>query len=148
VKVDLATQLDCPADTAWDKIQTSALFLHVIWPLARVVAVEPKQFPPCWREGATLRCRSYIFGVIPIGVRTLTFVRIDQDKREIVTRESDSLVRRWDHVFSITPLGPRRSLHRDTIDIDAGALTFLVWAWASWFYRHRQRRWRALARTL
>jgi hypothetical protein len=24
----------------------------------------------------------------------------------------------------------------------------LVWAWADWFYRHRQRRWRALAKCL
>jgi hypothetical protein len=48
----------------------------------------------------------------------------------------------------IKPLDDTRSICRDTIDIDAGNLTFVVGAWANWFYRHRQRRWRALAKTL
>jgi hypothetical protein len=50
--------------------------------------------------------------------------------------------------MSIKPLGQDRSIYSDVIDIDAGALTVLVWAWASWFYRHRQRRWRAFAKSL
>jgi hypothetical protein len=51
-------------------------------------------------------------------------------------------------VISIKPRDDSRSLYRDTIEIDAGILTFVVWAWANWLYRHRQRRWRALAKTL
>jgi hypothetical protein len=51
-------------------------------------------------------------------------------------------------LISVRPLDENRSIYRDVIDIDAGSLTVLVWAWASWFYRHRQRRWRALAKTL
>jgi hypothetical protein len=51
-------------------------------------------------------------------------------------------------VISIKPLDNSRSFYRDTVEIDAGILTFVVWAWANWLYRHRQRRWRALAKTL
>jgi hypothetical protein len=64
------------------------------------------------------------------------------------SREHDPVVTRWDHLVSIKALDESRSVYRDTINIDAGKITFLVWAWASWFYRHRQRRWRELARTL
>ena len=145
MKVDVATPLDCSADTAWNEVQKTSLLLHVIRPLARLTAADPSGFPPCWREGMTFRCRTYVFGFIPIGVRTLRFRRIDPMAREIVIRESDPLVRRWDHIISIVPVDALRSLYRDVIDLDAGVLTFVVWAWTSWFYRHRQRRWRALA---
>jgi hypothetical protein len=37
---------------------------------------------------------------------------------------------------------------RDEVDIAAGHMTPIVWAFAQVFYRHRQHRWRALARTL
>ncbi len=83
-----------------------------------------------------------------MGIHTLFFEKIDQTNYEIQSRERDPLVARWDHLVSIKPLDNSRSIYRDTIDIDAGTLTFVVWAWANWFYRHRQRRWRALAKSL
>jgi hypothetical protein len=89
-----------------------------------------------------------VFGVIPMGVHTVHFEKIDQVNYEIRSREHDPLVARWDHLISIKPLGGLQSTYRDTIDIDAGIFTFAVWAWANWFYRHRQRRWRALAKAL
>jgi hypothetical protein len=95
-----------------------------------------------------LGCKLFVFGIVPIGVHTLRFEKVDQEAHEILTHEHDRLVARWDHVVSVRPLGENRSIYRDIIDIDAGSLTVLVWAWASWFYRHRQRRWRALAKTL
>jgi hypothetical protein len=93
-------------------------------------------------------CRVYVFGFIPIGVRELYFENIDQIARRIVTRESDRLVRSWNHTIAISSLGTNQSVYRDVIYIDAGRLTFLVWVWTSWFYRHRQRRLRPLSRAL
>jgi hypothetical protein len=147
MQVDVSTELSCSAAKAWDEVQRSSLLLHVIWPLARVVPTGAS-FPERWSEGLTIRCKSYIFGIIPIGVRTLHFEKIDQKNYEIRTREHDPLVARWDHLVSIKPLDDTRSIYRDTIEIDAGSLTFLVRAWANSFYRHRQRRWRALAKSL
>jgi hypothetical protein len=147
MKVDVSTELSCSAVKAWDEVQKSSLLLHVIWPLARVVPTGAP-FPERWSEGLTVQCKSYVFGVIPIGVRTLNFEKIDHKNYEIQSREYDPLMPRWDHLVSIKPLDVTRSIYRDTIDIDAGSLTFLVWAWANWFYRHRQRRWRALAKSL
>ena len=95
-----------------------------------------------------MQCRLFVFWIIPMGVHTVIFEKIDQENYEIQSREHDPLVARWDHLISIKPLDDLRSLYRDTIDIDAGGLTFVVWAWANLFYRHRQRRWRALAKSL
>ena len=145
--VDVSTVLNCSAAKAWNEVQNSSLFLYVIWPMARVVPTGAP-FPERWSEGLTIQCKSLVFGVIPIGVRTLHIEKIDQKNYEIQSREHDPLIARWDHLVSIKPLDDSRSIYRDTIDIDAGSLTFVVWAWANWFYRHRQRRWRALAKTL
>jgi hypothetical protein len=147
MRVDVATVLDCPAAKAWHAVQNSSLLRHVIWPLARVVPVGAP-FPERWSEGLTVQCKSFVLGVIPIGVRTLHFETIDHQTYRIQTREHDRLIARWDHLISVKPLDDARSTYRDTIDIDAGNLTFVIGAWANWFYRHRQRRWRALAKTL
>lgn len=143
MKVDVSTRLDCPADAAWEEVQKSSLLLHVIRPLATVTPTEPQGFPVRWREGMTVQCRTHLCGFIPVGVRTVHFRKIDHAARQIFIRESDPLVRRWDHTIAIAPAGKARSIYRDVIDLDAGVLTFVVWAWTSWFYR--QRRWRALA---
>jgi hypothetical protein len=143
VKVDVSTELACSADQAWEAVRTSALFLHVIWPLATIA--QAAALPPRWTEGETIRCRPFILGFIPVGIRTLHFERIDDAGRTIETREHDALVRRWDHRISIEPRGNNRARYRDEIEIDAGLLTVVVWIWANVFYRHRQRRWRALA---
>jgi hypothetical protein len=145
--VDVSTILNCSAAKAWKEVQKSSLLRHVIWPLARIVPVGAP-FPERWSEGLTIQCKSFVFGVIPIGVRTLDFEKIDHKNYQIQTREHDPLIARWDHLISIKPLDDTRSIYRDTIDIDARNLTFVIGAWANWFYRHRQRRWRGLAKTL
>jgi ligand-binding SRPBCC domain-containing protein len=148
MKVDVSTVLSCPAEKVWAELQTVALLQRVAWPLARLTPVGNTCFPLRWVEGMTFRCRLYIFGFIPIGARTLHVERLDQNKREMQTREHDPLVRTWDHLISVAASGAEETLYRDQIEIDAGALTFVVWAWANWFYRHRQSRWRAIARSL
>ena len=60
----------------------------------------------------------------------LYFQRIDHVNFEILILENDPLVKSWKHAISIKPLGQDRSIYRDVIDIDAGRLTALVWAWA------------------
>lgn len=147
MRVDVSTVLECSADQAWGEVQTSALLLHVIWPWARITPVGG-DFPERWPEGKEIKCRSYLFGLIPMGVRTLLLERIDPVRRQIQSREHDPLIRRWDHLIAIEPRGEAQAFYRDTIEIDAGIFTLVVWAWANGFYRHRQRRWRALAKRL
>src|SRR6266851_3889814 len=73
--VDVSTALNCSAAKAWNEVQKSSLLLHVIRPLARVVAVGAP-FPERWSEGLTIQCKSFVFGVIPIGLRTLHIEKI------------------------------------------------------------------------
>ena len=95
-----------------------------------------------------MRCRSYLFGLVPLGTRDLVFERIDPAARRIQTRERDPLVRRWDHELRVRPADGGRTRYSDTVDLDAGWLTPAIWLLARLLYRHRHRRWRRVARRL
>ena len=84
----------------------------------------------------------------PLGYAKLKFERIDQNAGEMRTRESDQLCCRWDHCIRVKPLSNGQTGYSDTVEIDAGWLTPLVWLFARWFYRHRQRRWQKIAERL
>jgi hypothetical protein len=148
MKVHVQTELDCLPERVWNEVQKSALLLVVAHPIVRIEPVDEVDFPVCWAEGATIRCRSYLFGVVPLGVRTIFLERIDQAAREIQSRENDPLVRRWDHLITVAAADGGRTLYRDMVEIEAGLLTLPVWLFASGFYRHRQMRWRRLAKRL
>jgi len=148
MKAEIATVLDCPPEKVWEQLQTSALLQRVAWPLVRFAPVGGQALPERWAAGTTVELRVYILGFIPLGTHRLVFETLDPESRAIQTRESDALVRRWDHLISLKADRNGRTLYRDAIEIDAGVLTILVWAWAHGFYRHRQRRWRAIAKTL
>ncbi len=142
------TALNCPPAKVWAKVQTSALLLEVASPLVRILPVDAPAFPERWTEGTTIRCRSYLFGFIPLGTRTLRFDRVDAFSREIRTHETDPLVRTWNHCICVAQRDDGSTLYSDSIKIEAGPLTPLVWLFAQGFYRHRQRRWRRIARRL
>lgn len=147
MRVYVESVYDCPPDRAWAEVQRPSLLLEVARPLIRL---EPAgaPFPDCWQQGATVRFRSYMFGFIPTGTRTVFFEIVDPRQRQIQTREHDRLVRHWDHLISVRATDDGRTRYSDEIEISGGPFAFFVWAFAMWFYRHRQRRWRRVARRL
>ena len=134
MRVMVQSILPCCAELAWEEVQTSRLLLEVIRPLAAVHPMPGESFPAIWREDTQFRCRCYLLGFIPIGTRELVFERIDSAKMEIQSRESDPLIRHWDHLIAVESVDPDRCRYRDTIDIDAGLLTPFVWLFARIFY--------------
>jgi hypothetical protein len=148
MKVYVESVLPCAAEKVWDEVQRPSLLLEVIRPLVKLVPVDAPQFPERWVEGTTVRCKSYLFGIIPLGTRTIFLERIDSAVGEIQSRESDALIRRWDHLVRVRGTGDGRAQYSDEIALEAGLLTGFVWLFAQWFYRHRQRRWRRVANRL
>lgn len=148
MRVYVESVLDCPPEKVWAEVQRSGLLIEVARPLATFVAADDEGLPERWEHESTVHCRSYLFGFIPMGKRTLWFERVDQQAREIQTREHDPLIRRWDHLIRVRPADDGRTLYSDEIEIEAGWRTVFVWLFANWFYRHRQRRWKKVARRL
>ena len=146
--VHVQSVFDCPPDKVWAELQKSALHREIIRPLMRFRSLDVPDASECWTQGSTFHFRIYLLGVIPLGKHTIFIEHMDPVTREIQSREHSALIRRWDHLIRIRPTPDGRSLYSDEVEISAGLLTPLVWAFAHWFYRHRQRRWRRIARRL
>ena len=148
MRVFVESLLPCSADLAWAAVQTSALHAEVSAPLVAFRPVAGETLPERWRAGQSVRCRVYLFGLIPVGTQVILLERIDPAAREIQSRESARLIARWDHLIRIRPTSDGRCRYSDEIEIEAGWRTPLVWLFAQAFYRHRQWRWRRVAMRL
>lgn len=146
--VHVETVLPCPVEAAWAQVCRSDLLAEVAWPLVTFDAVDGPSLPSTWPPGETVRLKSKLFGLVPLGTRSLFFERIDSRQQELQTRENDRIVRRWDHLIALREDGAGGTRYSDTVILDAGWWTILVWLFAQCFYRYRQRRWLRVARRI
>jgi hypothetical protein len=146
--VELVTHLDCTPDEAFAQLQRSALLHHVAAPLIRFVP-RGELFPERWKPGE-YRTGMRLFGLIPLGWQAVVISHPEPagEVRFIRDNGYGPLIARWDHWIALGP-EPNGSGTRyiDHVSIDAGVFTPLVAWFARRFYAHRQRRWRALAKT-
>lgn len=140
MKVLVSSTFPCDADKAWALVNKSTTLIQIAKPMAKI---EPSRspFPEKWIQGKQNYCKSYLFGIIPVGERCIFFERIDPLKREIQTRERDPLVQKWDHLISIKPVDSSTCIYTDEVHVESGLLTVFIWLWATCFYKHRQARW-------
>jgi len=115
-------------------------------PLLHFEPLVPGELDSEWVVGKTYPLRLYIFGFLPAGEHRITLVAIDREANLIKSQESGALSPVWNHTIRFHPLGDGRLHYTDEIEIQAGLLTRVIWAFAHLFYRHRQRRWKKLLR--
>jgi ligand-binding SRPBCC domain-containing protein len=144
--VRVSTELDAPAEVVWAALKRKSCFLHVTRGLMGFPDAE--EWPKEWRQGDEARTRLHFFHLIPGWEHSLRVIRVDEDKRELVSNETGGPVERWNHMLKVKPISGTLSLYTDEIEIRAGSLTPLLWVFAHVFYRYRQMRWRELARVL
>jgi hypothetical protein len=151
MKVSLSTKIDLNAETVWAEVQTAPLLMHIAWPLVRFVPVGAESldsFKPGGRYQVTLR----LFGILPFGTQWIVTSVHEPEAGEWPKRLRDNgysaLINKWDHWITVAPDEKSGTRYSDEVEIAAGLMTPFVWAFAQAFYRHRQRRWRGLARTL
>ena len=142
--VDRSTRLEAPADAVWRAVTTPEAFRTVTRGLLAVPVLRFRSGE--WREGETVVGWVFLFGVIPFSRHHLHIERIDGTARVLSSREHGGLIRTWNHDIVVTPLDETSCTYRDRIELRAGVVTPLIALWARWFYRMRQRRWRALAK--
>ena len=144
--VDLRTELQAPAQAIWSAVKTPAAFRTVTRGLLVMPAIQARG--DAWREGETVVGWVFLFGFIPFSRHTLHIAVIDDAARRLSSEESGGLLRTWNHDIVVTPIGEGRCVYRDHVELDAGIFTPIVALYTHWFYRTRQRRWRALAKEL
>lgn len=146
MRVQLDTVLPCSYEKAVAEVKTPRLLIHIAHPLVSFEPTDGTVVPTNWEE-KTYWFRLKLFGFIPCGKQA---VRITFHEDDAAFRVRDNgygrLIRRWDHWITIQR-NSGNTLYRDTLDLDAGIITPLVWLFARVFYAHRQRRWGRLARS-
>lgn len=149
-RIRRSTDLPLSAERACELAQNPALFAFVVRPLLRVTGL-PERFTPAEEEavrsGASeLTARLWWLGVLPGWRHRLRVV--EATATELRTRERGGPVRAWNHTLTFEPTGERSCRYTDTVELDAGPLTPLVWCFAQGLFRWRQVRWRQLARVV
>lgn len=151
MRMTLSTTLDCPPAAAWAEIKTTRLLQHVAHPVLSFEPVKPKLFPRAWKEGRYL-VGLKLFGFIPAGKQwiNISFPKASspQGRQAYQVRDNGSgaLAAKWDHLITLAETEDGKTRYTDQVDIQASLLTPIIWLFAQYFYRHRQRRWRRLAR--
>jgi hypothetical protein len=147
MRVTVTTELPCPVERARQEVMTTRLLLHVSWPLIMFRPLDPPRLPTTWQVGEHV-VSMRLLGLVPLGRQTISISFPPAPPDRVLLRDDGAgrLLRRWDHLITIQPAGgPDRARYTDRIDVEAGRLTVVAWAWAHVLYRWRQFRWRRLA---
>jgi hypothetical protein len=144
--VEMSTVLEATADAVWTKVKTPSAFRKVTRGLLAMPAIVGRRDD--WHEGETVVGWVFLFGFLPFSRHHLHIARIDESTRVLSSREFGGLISVWNHEIEIVPIDSQTCRYRDQVEIDAGVVTTVVVLYARFFYRMRQRRWRALAREI
>lgn len=144
-RLTVSSDIPINIDTAWAKVQTSALLEFVAKGKLKFKPLEG-EFPEIWKEGASVKTAMNVYGLIPFGgIHTLTVEKIDHANKVIQSKEWDDCAKVWNHKISMKKLSHTSIRYEDEIVIYGGILTGLISWWAKSFYEHRQRRWQLVA---
>ncbi|SEP82086.1 hypothetical protein [Microlunatus flavus] len=128
----------CSRERLAEELTRPVLLCRIAWPLLTFTPVDPAVLAGRWAF------RPYVFalrlaGRVPLGEHTI----VPQPPRSGAEVWHDAghsdLVHVWDHRIELTDVhGMTR--YTDLVEVRAGVLTPVAWAFAQVFYRHRQRR--------
>lgn len=144
--IDLSTFLDAEPDTVWAAVKKPETFEYITRGLVGAT-VEGAPEGTWAEEGRKLELRLRVLNVLPSWQHTIEIETVDEERRMIQTREHGGPVKRWNHRITVDHEADG-TRYRDHVEIDAGAMTPIVWSFAQGLYRYRQARWRRLAPTL
>ncbi len=144
-KLTVSSNIPMDINTAWEKVQTSALLEFITKGKLTFQPLEG-EFPEIWEEGISVKTTMNVYGVIPFGgIHTLTVEKVDSKNNIIQSKEWDDFAKVWNHRISMKKLSDQSIHYEDEIIIYGGLLTGLISWWARSFYKHRQKRWQLIA---
>lgn len=155
MRVLLKLVLDCSPDAAWKAIRSPQVLTEVSWPLTQFTSLEPNGFPEVWEAGEH-PVEVKALGLVPMGEQvigisfpTLPGVRAMRDTGRGLSGPL-ALITSWQHTLTVAEAPGGKTLYRDQLKFEAGALTLLLWPvyWAFWQWRaiglaRSAKRWRA-----
>ncbi|GHV96661.1 hypothetical protein AGMMS50293_29810 [Spirochaetia bacterium] len=107
-----------------------------------------KEQPLKWKTNIEYVFELFVFGFIPFGKHTIVLEAIDSEKNIIISKEHNNIVKIWNHKIIMEYDGEKTTKYIDQVEIYAGIFTFFIALWGILFYKHRQKKWINIAKTL
>jgi hypothetical protein len=149
MRVERSVCLPCTPERCCEEVLATRLLRYVTSPMLCFDPIEPPVLPERWEDSEYL-VSLRVFGLIPFGRQIIGISRRDRSREfgrfhaEVRDNGRGTFVSKWDHLVTIEAQGDG-CRYTDRVEVQAGLLTPLVWLFAWFFYRHRQRRWLKLA---
>ncbi len=140
----ISTHFACTETDLWMKIIEPKSLQFVASPILGFIPDEDGALDGEWIVGKKYHLRLYFLKFIPLGSHTIELVKIDKAANTISSKEKGKLARVWNHDITFHEVSPGKVHYTDKIEIRAGLLSPMIWLFAHFFYRHRQRRWKLL----
>ncbi|QGG55033.1 hypothetical protein [Paenibacillus sp. B01] len=137
--VKVTTIFNCDSEELFHEVKKSKSLLYIAKPLVKFVHSPESPIPEVWEDGRYL-VSMYLLGFIPFGKQWIV-ISVHNDIKHIRDNGYSRLIKKWDHNIHLTKLGDNKTLYVDTIEINAGILTYFIVLFAHVFYRWRQKRW-------
>ncbi|MDQ0114865.1 hypothetical protein [Paenibacillus harenae] len=140
--VKVMSVFNCDSEKLFHEVKKSKSLVYIGKPLVKFVQLPKHPLPEVWEDGK-YPIKMYILGFIPMGKQWIV-ISVHNDNKRIRDNGYSNLIKKWDHNIHLTDIGDNKTLYVDTIDINAGILTYFIVLFANVFYRWRQKRWRKL----
>jgi hypothetical protein len=140
--VRVSSYLPSDADNIWEKLQRIKTLQFIAAPFASFKVVSSGSM--VWKPGETSEFRLKIFGILPMGVHTISIVEFNKDTLSVYTNERNKSVPVWNHRIILKQESANRTHYTDEVKIHAGWKTPFIYLWSKAFYKHRQKKWKKL----
>jgi hypothetical protein len=131
----------------FEDLQNPQILIKAASPVITYIPIDPDTMPIKWEAGNDYLVKLRLFKIIPVGLHRIGIVYFNEETLEAMSDESGTIATVWTHHMTLKAYGQDATLYTDEIEIKAGFRTVFVWLFANYFYRHRQRKWKAIART-
>lgn len=145
-RVTVTSDFHSNIENIWDKIQDVDTLREICKPKAIFISCDNS--PLLWKEGKSFVFKLFLHGFLPVGRHTINVIKMDKASREIDTEEYNDTVIIWNHYIKMEEISQQVTRYTDTVDLYAGYFTSIAAWWTLKFYKHRQRKWQIIAKSL
>ncbi|MDR0684802.1 MAG: hypothetical protein LBF83_06710 [Spirochaetaceae bacterium] len=147
IKIIICSELNNSINKIWDKILNIETLIKICKPMATFKITTKEKFIK-WKLNTEYVFKLFIYGFVPFGTHKIILETIDNEENIIKSKEHNNVVKIWNHKITMEKEGELITNYTDEVEIYAGIFTLIIAIWGIIFYKHRQKKWKAIAKTL
>lgn len=136
-------------ERTWQEVSKTKSLHYIGMPLIKFTPIHG-DLPEVWQAGEyTVEMK--LFGILSFGKQKIVITQAAEHEQQahrytMLDDGRGELIPTWRHLLSADNANDGKTLYTDTVNVQAGILTFFIWIFANIFFWHRQKRWKKLIR--